>query len=68
MIKKTTKESYFQKDKTHAEIIAVFEKDLAQWAIDEYKNKTNAHKVLDISLSKLNKDLALDRLSRKSPL
>lgn len=57
-------DSYFNRDMSHNEIIAHFEKDLAEWAIKEYETKKEACTTLNISLSKLNKDLKHDRLTR----
>ena len=58
--------SYFKRNKTYAEIVAEFNKDLVMWAIKEYGTKKEAHKVLDRSESMLDKDLKMDRLKKKS--
>ncbi len=58
------RETHFVKNKTYNEIIAIFNKELAEWAIKEYRTKQNASKVLNRSKSMLSKDLSMDRLNK----
>lgn len=55
-------ESYFIEDKTYNEIIAKFNKELAEWSIKKYGNKKEASNILKRSESMLSKDLKMDRL------
>lgn len=57
-----SREKYFIKGKTYNEIIAEFNKTLAQWSIDTYGGKKEAAKYLDRSESMLSKDIKMDRL------
>ncbi len=54
--------SYFKQNKNYNEIIALFNRDLANWAIKEYGNKKEASVILQRSESMLTKDLNMDRL------
>ncbi|NOZ45155.1 MAG: sigma-54-dependent Fis family transcriptional regulator [Chlorobi bacterium] len=54
--------SYFKRFKTYNEIIAEFNKDLVNWAINEYGNKKKTSEILNRSESMLTKDLNQDRL------
>lgn len=57
-----TKALFFKKGAEYNEIIAEFNKYLAQWAIKTYGNKKQASRTLKRSESMLNKDLNKDRL------
>jgi len=56
--------SYFKKDKNYSEIVANFNKDLANWAVKEYGSIKQASEKLDRSLSMLNKDMRMERLKK----
>jgi len=58
------KDNYFTINKTYNEIIAKFNKNLANWAIKKYGNKANAAKVLSRSESMISKDLKQHRLNK----
>ncbi|PQJ72745.1 sigma-54-dependent transcriptional regulator [Polaribacter butkevichii] len=57
-----TKETYFVKGKTYNEIVAKFNKELAEWSIDTYGDKKEASIRLNRSESMLSKDIKMDRL------
>jgi len=56
--------TYFRFKSTYNEIIADFNKDLAEWAIKKYGGKKEASKVLSRSESMLSKDLKKNRLNK----
>ena len=58
------KNIYFRFKSTYNEIIADFNKDLAEWAIKKYGGKKEASKVLSRSESMLSKDLKKNRLNK----
>jgi transcriptional regulator with PAS, ATPase and Fis domain len=57
-----TTDSYFVKGKTYNEMVAKFNKELAEWSIKTYGNKEEAASFLKRSKSMLSKDLKMDRL------
>ncbi len=54
--------SYFKSNYTYNEIIAIFNKDLVEWAIKRYGGKKQASSILKRSESMMSKDLKMDRL------
>jgi len=58
------KESYFRLNSSYTEIVADFNRDLAEWAIKNYGNKKEASKGLSRSESMLSKDLRKERLKK----
>lgn len=56
--------SYFQRNKTHNEIVAYFEQDLVNWATKEYGSIDEASKVLGRSKDMLRKYMKLNRLTK----
>ncbi|MBE7687459.1 AAA domain-containing protein [Tenacibaculum finnmarkense genomovar ulcerans] len=57
-----TTQTYFTEGKTYNEIIAKFNRDLAEWSIDTYGSKKEAAIHLKRSESMLSKDIKMDRL------
>ncbi len=55
--------TYFKINSTYSEIIAYFNKDLAEWAIKQYGNKKEASKILKRSESMLGKDIRMERIN-----
>ncbi|MDO6597259.1 RNA repair transcriptional activator RtcR family protein [Oceanihabitans sp. 2_MG-2023] len=60
--KASSDKSYFVEGKTYNEMVAKFNKELAEWSINNYGNKKKASGVLNRSESMLSKDLKMDRL------